>query len=66
MSDSNNAVTVVDVQMPFMSLVVFLVRLLIAAIPAMIISTIILSVLWAILIGGIRRTIWAGANVLRP
>ena len=51
MSDFNKAVTVVDVQMPFMSLVVFLVKLSIAAIPAMIISTIILSVLWAILIG---------------
>jgi len=50
-SDFNKAVTVVDVQMPFMSLVVFLVKLSIAAIPAMIISTIILSVLWAILIG---------------
>jgi len=50
-SDFNKAVTVVDVQMPFMSLLLFLVKLSIAAIPAMIISTIILSVLWAILIG---------------
>jgi len=50
-SDFNKAVTVVDVQMPFMSLVVFFVKLLIVAIPAMIISTVILSVLWAILIG---------------
>jgi hypothetical protein len=40
-------VSVVDIQMPFLSMVLFLVKISIAAIPAMI----ILAVLWAILIG---------------
>jgi hypothetical protein len=43
-NDSSNRVTVVDIQMPFWSMVVFMVKAAIASIPAII----ILSVLFAI------------------
>ncbi len=44
MNDNSNRVTVVDIQMPFWSMVVFMVKAAIASIPAII----ILSVLFAI------------------
>jgi len=49
---SDNQVTIVDVKMPFMSMVVFMVKWVIAAIPAFIILGIIFTVLFAIF-GGI-------------
>ncbi|CAM4391181.1 hypothetical protein [Vibrio agarivorans] len=48
----NQEVTVVDIKMPFLSMVVFLVKLAIAAIPAMIILSIIFTILGAIF-GGV-------------
>ncbi len=45
--NSSNPVNIVDIKMPFMSMVVFMIKAAIAAIPALI----ILSVFWAILIG---------------
>jgi hypothetical protein len=44
MSDSSNRVTVVDIQLPFWSMVVFMVKAAIASIPAIIIL-ILLSML---------------------
>ncbi len=53
MSEENNKqeVTVVDVKMPFMSMVVFMVKFAIASIPAFIILSIIFGVLMT-LFGG--------------
>lgn len=45
-------VTVVDIKMPFMSMVVFMVKFAIASIPAFIILSLIFSVLMAVF-GGI-------------
>lgn len=45
-------VTVVDIKMPFMSMVIFMVKFAIASIPAFIILSLIFSVLMA-LFGGI-------------
>lgn len=53
-----NHVSIVDVKMPFMSMVVFMVKAAIAAIPAMIILAIVGSIIVAIfggLFGGIGR-----------
>lgn len=47
MSESNNQVVITDIKMPFISMVVFMVKWAIAAIPAII----ILSVLGAVLAG---------------
>ena len=44
----NNRVTIVDVKMPFMSMLVFMVKWVIAAIPAFIILGIIFAILFAI------------------
>ena len=54
--DENKTVNVVvtDIQMPFMSMVTFMVKWVIAAIPAMIILT-ILGGIFAALIGGFAR-----------
>jgi hypothetical protein len=53
MSEENrNEVTVVDIKMPFMSMVVFLVKVAIASIPAFIILTIIFGLL-SVIFGGI-------------
>ncbi|WP_162047686.1 hypothetical protein [Vibrio taketomensis] len=52
MSDDQNQVTVVDIKMPFMSMVVFLVKLSIAAIPAMLILSVIFGVI-GLIFGGI-------------
>ena len=49
---TDNEVTIVDIKMPFMSMVVFLVKVSIAAIPAAIILFIIFAILGAIF-GGI-------------
>lgn len=46
-SNGSNPVNIVDIKMPFMSMVVFMIKAAIAAIPALI----ILSVFWAIIIG---------------
>lgn len=45
MENANQEVTVVDIKMPFWSMVVFMVKWVIASIPAFI----ILAVIWAIL-----------------
>lgn len=52
MRDSGDRVTVVDIEMPFWSMVIFLVKLAIAAIPAMIILW-VLGVFFTRLLGGI-------------
>lgn len=52
-------VTVADIDMPFMSMVVFIVKWTIAAIPAMIILFIIGAVLAAVL-GGILHSMFGG------
>lgn len=46
-----NQVTVVDIDMPFMSLVSFLVKLVLAAIPAMIIAAIIVAAITMLFAG---------------
>ena len=48
-SEQNTRVTVVDIQMPFWSMVVFMVKAAIASIPAVFILTVIASVFMAIL-----------------
>ncbi|WMC12382.1 hypothetical protein PU634_08460 [Oceanimonas pelagia] len=50
--NENQKVTVVDIKMPFMSMVVFMVKFAIASIPAFIILSIIFSLL-AMVFGGI-------------
>lgn len=53
-----NQVTVVDIDMPFMSMVSFLVKLVLAAIPAMIIATLIVAaivMLFAGMFAGLRH-----------
>ncbi|MBY8089561.1 hypothetical protein KW489_06325 [Vibrio fluvialis] len=55
MSDMDNRkqeVTVVDIKMPFMSMVIFMVKFAIASIPAMIILGAIFSI-FGLLFGGI-------------
>ncbi|MTW22225.1 hypothetical protein [Allochromatium palmeri] len=48
-NEPNTRVTVVDIQMPFLSMVVFMVKAAIASIPAVFILTVIASVFMAIL-----------------
>ena len=48
-NEPNTRVTVVDIQMPFWSIVVFMVKAAIASIPAVFILTVIASVFMAIL-----------------
>jgi hypothetical protein len=45
-SEQNTRVTVVDIQMPFWSMVVFMVKAAIASIPAVFILTVIASCSW--------------------
>ena len=52
MDTQNNQVTVVDVKMPFMSMVVFMVKWAIASIPAIVILLVIAAMVFGIL-GGI-------------
>ena len=47
--EPNTRVTVVDIQMPFWSMVVFMVKAAIASIPAVFILTVIASLFMAIL-----------------
>ena len=48
MNEVNNRVTVVDIQMPFWSMVAFMVKAAIASIPAIIILSILLAIVMAI------------------
>jgi hypothetical protein len=48
---STNRVTVTDVDMPFLSMVRFMVKWAIAAIPALLILTILTAVFWSVLLG---------------
>ena len=55
-NDSQNQVTIVDIQMPFMSMVVFMIKWVIASIPAVIILGIgfaILGVVFGGMFGGL-------------
>jgi hypothetical protein len=59
MDDSNTSnVNIVDISMPFMSMVVFMVKVTIAAIPAVI----ILSILGAV-VGGILGGVFGGMHL---
>ncbi|SEG18605.1 hypothetical protein [Marinobacterium lutimaris] len=51
MSNDNREVTVVDIKMPFISMVIFMVKFAIASIPAFIILSLIFSAL-SMLFGG--------------
>jgi len=51
--NTNNDVTIVDVKMPFMSMVIFMVKWVIAAIPAFIILGVIFSI-FAAIFGGMH------------
>ena len=58
MSNNDTRVTVVDVRMPFLSMVVFMVKWAIASIPAIIILAVLGSVLFSIFesfFGGMGR-----------
>ncbi len=48
---TNNEVTVVDIKMPFLSMVIFMVKAAIAAIPAVIILSLVASVVMTLLAG---------------
>ncbi|WP_295406857.1 hypothetical protein [uncultured Thiocystis sp.] len=48
-TEPNTQVTVVDIQMPFWSMVVFLVKVAIASIPAVIILSILGTIFFAIM-----------------
>ena len=48
MNEFSNRVTVVDIQMPFWSMVAFMVKAAIASIPAIIILSILLAIVMAI------------------
>ncbi|CRI63862.1 hypothetical protein [Thiocapsa roseopersicina] len=48
MNEVNNRVTVVDIQMPFWSMVAFMVKAAIASIPAIIILSILFAIVMAI------------------
>lgn len=50
-SNNKQEVTIVDIKMPFMSMVIFLVKLAIAAIPAFIIISIIFMILGVVFSG---------------
>lgn len=51
MSDGSNEVVVVDIKIPFLSMVVLMVKWVLAAIPAIIILAVIASILGAVLGG---------------
>ncbi|SDX41676.1 hypothetical protein [Thiocapsa roseopersicina] len=48
MNEVNNRVTVVDIQMPFWSMVAFMVKAAIASIPAIIILSVLFAIVMAI------------------
>ncbi len=56
-------VTVVDIKMPFMSMVMFLIKLAIASIPAFIVLTIIFMILGAVF-GGIMHGLGLGSRMM--
>ncbi|MBM7034882.1 hypothetical protein ST37_17825 [Vibrio sp. qd031] len=61
MSESNRSeVTVVDIKMPFMSIVIFLVKAAIASIPAFIILTVIFG-LMSVLLSGLFQSLGMGS-----
>ncbi len=45
----NNNVTIIDIKMPFLSMVIFMVKAAIASIPAFIILSVIGSIIFAVL-----------------
>ncbi|WP_041766402.1 hypothetical protein [Psychromonas ingrahamii] len=51
-SNEKQEVTIVDIKMPFMSMVIFLVKLAIASIPAFIILSVIFMI-FGVLFGGV-------------
>jgi hypothetical protein len=53
-NNNENRVTIVDVKMPFLSMVIFMVKAAIAAIPAFIILAIIAAIVIAVF-GGMGR-----------
>lgn len=57
--DEKQQVTIVDIKMPFMSMVIFLVKLAIASIPAFIILSFVFMV-FGVLFGGIFHGIGMG------
>jgi hypothetical protein len=56
---TTNQVTIVDVKMPFMSMVVFMVKAAIAAIPAVIILAVI-----SMLISGVTGFMFGGGTMM--
>ena len=57
MNDRENQVVVTDVQMPFMSMVIFMVKASIAAIPATIIIFTLVGVLNALFLGAFTSSL---------
>jgi hypothetical protein len=59
MSDegSSRNVIVTDIHMPFLSMVIFMVKWALASIPAIIILMVIASLVWRILLGAESRTV---------
>ena len=51
MDNNTNLVNIVDIKMPFWSMVVFMVKAAIASIPAFIILTIIFALIFSVLSG---------------
>jgi hypothetical protein len=58
-NNSNNQVTIVDIKMPFMSMVAFMIKVAIAAIPAFIIVSLIITAISVIL-----STIFGSAGMM--
>ena len=56
-STEQSQVVVTDIKMPFESMVIFLIKLAIAAIPASIIISIIFAILYAIFVLPVLRTL---------
>lgn len=63
MSNETREVVVVDVKIPFVSMVILLVKWAIAAIPAMIIL-IILGAVLSMIIGGVFHWNWTGRSMV--
>lgn len=60
-NNSVNQVTIVDIKMPFMSMVAFMIKAAIAAIPAFIIVSLIITGISIVL-----STIFGGASMMMP
>ena len=63
MSNERNEVVVVDVKIPFVSMVILLVKWAIAAIPAMIILF-VLAAAASMVLGGVFHWNWMGRGVV--